>query len=170
MTDSLAIKSPKVIKPVTGWHVVGWLGLLFGIMFAINGLFIYLALKTFSGETDHAYLNGLKFNETISARQKQAETGWSMKLDLVRDANGGSRVNVTLLNKEGAPVRGATLVGSIGRPVTTKQDHVLVFTETRDGLYESAPVALGPGRWTFVASAKTSGNPDFRTETTLSLR
>ena len=60
MTDAIVPAKPFRL---TGWHVLAMFGAMFSVMLAVNILFVFLALKTFSGETDHAYINGLKFNQ-----------------------------------------------------------------------------------------------------------
>lgn len=155
---------------LTGWHVLGVLVAMFGVMIAVNVLFVVMALKTFSGESDHAYVNGLKFNETIAANARQAEAGWAMRLDLNRDARDGAALVAVLTDRDGEPVKGAAMTGMIGRPTTDAQDVALRFIETAPGRYESDPVPLGPGKWRFKADARLQGYPDFKTETSLSLR
>jgi nitrogen fixation protein FixH len=155
---------------LTGFHVLAMLLGLFGVMIAVNVVFVVLALKTFSGESDHAYVNGLRFNETIAANARQAEAGWRMRLDLQRDARDGARLVAIMTDRDGAPVRGAAITALIGRPTTEAQDKTLRFVETAPGAYVSDVVDLGPGKWRFTARARVQGRPDFTTETSLSLR
>ncbi len=160
---------PKLFR-ITGWHVLGMFGGLFGVMLAVNVLFIVLALKTFSGESDHAYLNGLKFNETLAANARQAELGWSMALGLERPTGGGAVLEARLTDKQGNPLIGAMIKGNIGRTTGTSEDRSLAFVETAPGVYRAVIDQIRPGRWRFSASAQVAGTPKFETETTLSLR
>lgn len=161
--------SPKSFR-LTGWHVLAMFGALFSVMLAVNILFVVLALKTFSGETDHAYINGLKFNETLAANARQTELGWKMALGLERPTGGGAVLEAHLTDKQGLPLVGASIKGSIGRTTDNKEDRTLTFTETAPGIYRAAIDQLRPGRWRFEASAQVQGAPKFETETTLSLR
>jgi len=167
MTDATAPRRPFQL---TGWHVLTMFLSLFGVMLAVNILFVVLALKTFSGETDHAYINGLKFNETLAAHARQTELGWTMSLGLERPAGGGAVREARLADRAGRPLRGAVIQGTIGRPTDAKEDQSLSFTETTPGIYRAIIDQVRPGRWKFVASAKLDGAPEFSTETTLSLR
>jgi nitrogen fixation protein FixH len=167
MLDVRAIQKPFRL---TGWHVLAMFGGLFGVMFAVNILFVVLALKTFSGETDHAYINGLKFNETLAAKAQQAQLGWTMTLGLQRPTGGGAILEARLTDKAGAPLSGAIMQGSIGRTTGTREDLSLRFDETAPGIYRAIITDLRPGRWRFAASAQVLGAPKFETETTLSLR
>jgi nitrogen fixation protein FixH len=167
MTD--VAKAPKSFV-LTGWHVLAMFGALFGVMLAVNILFVVLALKTFSGETDHAYINGLRFNETLAANARQSELGWKMSLGLERPTGGGAVLEARLTDKQGQPLTGAMMKGSIGRATDAKEDRNLSFVETAPGIYRAVIDQLRPGRWRFAASAKVAGAPQFETETTLSLR
>jgi nitrogen fixation protein FixH len=160
------------LKPfkLTGWHVLAMFGGLFAVMLAVNVLFVVLALRTFSGETDHAYINGLKFNETLAANARQSELGWKMALGLERPTGGGAFLEARLTDRSGHPLVGALIQGSIGRTTDTKEDRDLSFTETAPGIYRAVIDQLRPGRWRFAASAQVHGAPKFETETTLSLR
>jgi nitrogen fixation protein FixH len=164
-----ATKASKPFK-LTGWHVLAMFSGLFGVMLAVNILFVVLALKTFSGETDHAYINGLKFNETLAANARQSELGWKMALGLERPVGGGAVLEARLTDRDGQPLVGAIIQGSIGRTTDTKEDRTLAFTETAPGIYRAVIDQLRPGRWRFQASAQVQGAPKFETETTLSLR
>ncbi|MEN9874292.1 MAG: hypothetical protein RL186_1189 [Pseudomonadota bacterium] len=167
----MAISSTSA-KPfrLTGWHVLAMFGGLFGVMLAVNVLFVVLALKTFSGETDHAYINGLKFNETLAARARQNALGWNMALGLERPVGGGAVLEARLTDKQGAPLVGAAMTGALARTTENKDDRALVFVEVGPGIYRANITDLRPGRWRFAATARIAGAPEFSTETTLSLR
>jgi len=167
MTDLIAPSKPFRL---TGWHVLAMFGGLFGVMLAVNILFVVLALKTFSGETDHAYISGLEFNETLAANARQAELGWTMALGLERPTGGGAVLEARLTDRNNLPLRGAKLQGTIGRATDANEDQVLTFSETAPGIYRAVIHQIRPGRWKFTASAKLDGAPQFSTETTLSLR
>lgn len=167
MTNPTNLKPPFTLK---GWHVFAMFGALFGVMLAVNMTFVVLALKTFSGETDHAYINGLKFNETLAAHARQSELGWKLTLSMQRPTGGGAVFDAHLTNKQGAPLSGANMTGFVGRTTGTGEDHSLSFQETLPGTYRSVVPELGPGRWHFSASARVAGAPPFETETTLSIR
>jgi nitrogen fixation protein FixH len=62
---------------LNGRHVLIGLVAFFGAMLIANGMFIYLAVATFSGsDTSDAYRKGLNYNETLEEAQRQAERGW----------------------------------------------------------------------------------------------
>jgi nitrogen fixation protein FixH len=155
---------------LTGWHVLGILGVFFGVMVAVNVVFVTLALKTHSGETQYAYMRGLHFNEVLSGAQAQSAQGWTMRLELERPVGGTPVLTAVLNDREGAPVRGATISGVVGRPATQAHDIPLAFIETGPGLYTADATGVGPGAWRFSATASRDGSAPFTAETRLSLR
>ncbi len=155
---------------LTGLHVLLILLGFFGVVFAVNGYFIYMANKTNSGEIGHAYIEGLKFNETLDARAKQSELGWSMELGFQRGAGGDALFVATLKERDGKPVTGAIMTGKIARLVESKDDKNLTFNEIEPGKYSAHLVALEPGKWDFSAKAIKGDLPKFETETRLSIR
>ena len=168
MTDTLA--PARKGFTLNGWHVLAVFSGVFGVMLAVNILFVVLALKTMSGETDHAYINGLKFNETLAAKARQHALGWSMALGLERPAGGGAVLEARLTDRAGQPLQGAQITGHLGRTTSDDQDQSLRFVEREPGHYRAIITQLAPGRWRFEAHARLGDNPVFETETTLSLR
>jgi nitrogen fixation protein FixH len=163
-------KSQDGANKLTGWHVLAILVGLFGVVFAVNGYFIYKAYATNSGEIGHAYLEGLKFNEKLDAKAKQSELGWNMELGFERGAGGDALFIATLKDKNGAAVSGANITGKVWRVVENKDDKDLVFTESNAGKYTAHVSKLGPGKWSFKSDAVKGDLPKFSVETQLSIR
>lgn len=155
---------------LTGWHVLAILGGLFGVMLAVNTVFVVAALSTHSGETRYAYMKGLNFNEVLAEERAQSALGWSMRIELVRPANAPARLVATLSERDGSPLTGAGITALVGRPATQAEDATLSFTETSPGHYEASAPMLGPGAWRFEATATKPGQPALKAETRLSLR
>lgn len=154
---------------LTGWHVLGILSAFFGVMVAVNIVFVTAALKTHSGEARYAYMRGLQFNEVLARERARSALGWTMRLELERPADAPAALSVVLTDRAGAPVRGALVSAVVGRPATQAQDVTLVFPETAPGIYRTPTPMLGPGAWRFSATVSRPGAPDFTAETRLSL-
>ena len=61
-----------------GWHVLVTLVTFLLIVTAVDGVMIYDALSTFSGnETEDAYRKGVAYNQLIKAEEAQNRLGWS---------------------------------------------------------------------------------------------
>ncbi len=88
---------------LTGWHVFLLMCIFFGFMFIVNGVFLWAALSSFPGEDEHkSYLQGLHYNNAISARRIQEEQGWSAQIGLT-PTDSGDRLVIRLLDRAGAP-------------------------------------------------------------------
>jgi nitrogen fixation protein FixH len=135
---------------VTGKRVLAVLAASFGIVFAINGFFVYKALSTAPGEESGAsYEAGLRYNSILAAERTQNALGWQHKTSL---DNGVLRLSV--LDALGSPVAQLALAAEIGRPAGS--DHArLVFEETGDGIYR-APLSTTAGTWIVSITAKRS--------------
>jgi nitrogen fixation protein FixH len=167
---ALAHTARRPARILKGWHVFAIFAAMFGVIIAVNATFITLALKTFSGESDHAYMEGLRFNEQIAANHVQAAQGWTMALSMARGAGGDARFTASLRDAGGQPVTGAVMTGLVGRPTSDGQDRPLVFTEGAPGEYVAGVDRLGPGRWLFKVEATRAGDAPFKAETRVSLR
>jgi nitrogen fixation protein FixH len=144
-----------------GWHVLVAMVMFFGIIFAVNTVFITTALNTFPGEeTRRSYVQGLEYNQVIEARRAQAELGWSASANLAEE-----RVLIEVRDADGAPVTGLRLIGELQHPANMSADRDLVLTEVRDGVYAAGAGDLPDGRWTLAARAE--GETPFELETQL---
>lgn len=128
---------------ITGRMVFFGLVAFFGVIAAVNGVFMYYALGTFPGLTDdEAYKHGLAYNQTLADGQRQAALGW--RTDLV--AKDGALV-LTLVGKNGEPLDGATVTADVQRPIGPRDDAKITFVATGDGTYRAPFLAPLPGRW-----------------------
>lgn len=151
--------TPPPTQKTTGWFVVRWMSVLFGAMFVANGLFVYFALNSHSGEqSTTAYEDGLNYNNTIAERRKMAELGWIMSA-VVENINGIDVLNLKLLDKDKSALQNITIEAQLFNPVFSSQDTVLVLTRIEDGY--KAPLNLPrKGQWDLmvrVTQGKISG-------------
>jgi nitrogen fixation protein FixH len=137
-----------------GRHVLLALSAFFGVMFVVNGIFVYAAMTTFSGgDTSDPYRKGLNYNATLKADERQAERGWRTELDY--DAK-TRKLELSFLDKAAAPVTGLSIRAKLSRPATAKQDRHIVLAETSPGVYDAA-IDLAPGLWILSVSSRTQG-------------
>ena len=162
--------SSAKVKKLTGWHVLTILLVFFGVVFSVVGFMIFMALKTFTGEKEHAYLEGLHFNETLNARAKQSALGWDMTLGFKRGPAGDALFTAELIDADKKPIAGAQMSGTIGRATQSGDDKILKFAETTPGVYTAHVETLERGKWLFAAKAKVNDKPEFEAETALSIR
>lgn len=134
------------IRRIEGRHVLAILVAFFGVMFAVNGAFVYFALSTFGGvETEDAYRKGLDYNATLEEAGAQASLGWQPVLAL--DAPSGT-LTLKVADKAGKPVTGLKVTGVLMRPATNTSDRSIDrFAEQGSGVYVGRIDKLEPGTW-----------------------
>ncbi|MGE5500852.1 MAG: FixH family protein [Ignavibacteriales bacterium] len=139
-----------VRKPceINGWHVLAGFVAFFGLIFAVNGAFMYQAIHTFPGQTvDNPYEAGIEYNRTLARKAAEAELGWSAEV-----ARSGDVVQLIVLDRAGQPVDGLRVVGKLERPATEQGRKLLTLTRTAPGMYEASARGL-TGAWDLSATA-----------------
>ena len=115
----------------------------FGVMFAVNGVFLYHAITSFPGEdVKKSYVQGLHYNDTLAARAAQAELGWTAEAGLV-----GTDLVFRLSDAEGQPLSNYAVIGEIRRRATQDADQALVFQAVSAGEYRVETQGLDSGQW-----------------------
>ena len=147
--DSKAILS----KPVDKW--IPWFFVMFfGVIFAVNAVFVTVALKTQTGMvTQHPYEEGITYNRTLDEAAREKALGWRADIEL----RGGNTISLTLHDKDNAPIKHADIVAKAVRPVQDGYDFELALTDQGNGVY-SAPADFPlPGQWDIRIYAKWKG-------------
>jgi len=142
-----------MIREIKGWHVLAATLVFFAVTIAVNGLFIGLAVGTFSGEeAPKSYRQGLAYNDVLDRRARQVALGWSAALAAER-----GEVVVTVTDAAGAPVTGLALDGAARHPSDAALDRRLDFAEAGRGRYV-APLTprLDEGAWTVRAADESA--------------
>lgn len=132
---------------IKGWHVLATMIVFFGIIFAVNGVFLYQALSTHTGVISREpYRKGLAYNDRIAFEKAQTARGWTETVAL-NDARDG--LILTLADKHGRPVSGLKIIGLIGRPSTEQLDTSLELIEKTSGtgIYTAAIPKVSEGAW-----------------------
>ena len=169
MTDSSTGSSPKG-KPFTGRTVLFWLFGFFAVIFAANGVFIWLALGTFPGVVvESSYHAGQVYNEEIAVARAQADRGWKVAAKLERSSDGTASIRVDARDKVGAPLTGLSFVAELKHPIHEGQDVEIVMTEGESGIYTGNAGGLMAGNWNLVLEAESANERLFRSENRLFL-
>lgn len=149
----------------SGW--IPWAFVAFmGLVAAVNGVMVYLALSTFTGTTvDRAYERGRRYNEVLAEAARQAAFGWRFELRWApaTEPNKG-RLVVAATDRNGAPLEGLAIEGEVLRPLGRPAPIPLALTQAGSGRYV-APVALdGAGQWEVRLAARrgADGPVEFR--------
>ncbi len=155
-------------KKWTGKHVLGAVVVFFGVIFAANIAMVTVGIKSFPGEdTKQSYRQGLAYNQTITARNAQAATGWSADIN-IRDKNS---IVLKLTDRGGVIIRGLRVTGSLKHLAETDKDAPLKFAQAADGTYIASidKVLLGK-QWVLVTSAKQADGTIFNTRNKIWLK
>ena len=135
------------------------IGLLFLVVFLVNGAFVYYALGSFSGlVTDKAYDQGLAFNDAIHAQQVQDALGWQGEATVDLSAGKPGTVQFTLKDKAGQPVPGVQVSGLLFRPIQAGLDQMLAFEAMQPGVYQGYATVPQPGQWDLRIEARSATN------------
>lgn len=122
-------------KPLTGRTVLATIIGFFVIVFAVNGVFVFLALSSNTGIVAvEPYRKGLKYNERIAAGERQLKLGWNSEISIA--ASDGSLVAI-ITDRDGNAVTGLIATAKVGRAVTDRQDIDATLTEKIPGRYEA---------------------------------
>ncbi|MFT5487723.1 MAG: nitrogen fixation protein FixH [Paracoccaceae bacterium] len=151
---------PGFRPPLTGRHVLAIIVTFFLVIFAANGVFVYVSLQSHPGVTsDDAYRKGLDHNRTLDHAARQNARGWTAR---VVAADG--RVEVLLADRSGAALTGLSVRGEARRPIHDRSDTELTLRETAPGQYNAVGTKLSSGRWALVLTAAADGLPVYRIE------
>lgn len=153
------MKSPTII---TGRMVL--LGILgfFGVIFAVNGAFVYFALDSWPGlSNDSAYEQGLDYNQTIAAAEAQNATGWQSAVSIEKE-QGYYAVSVHLKEANGEPLSGQKVTATFRRPVGAENTIVTAMLPMSDGVYANRVELPFPGRWQVFVEVETGEAISYR--------
>jgi nitrogen fixation protein FixH len=139
---------------LTGRHVFYLLLGFFGVVFAVNGVFVFYAVTGFSGvETKNAYEAGLAFNQEINAAREQGQRRWKVAVERGVTADGAVSFKVTPKDSEGNVLTGLSVSAQFKRPVDAGLDRAARLKEVESGVYETAVALPAKGQWIFELTA-----------------
>lgn len=151
-------------KPLTGLKVLAIIVGFFLFVGAVDGLMIYKALKTFSGEVvAHPYERGLAYNQDIAQSRQQAARDWKVDVRLVRAASGESEILIAAYDAQGAEITGVEMSALFAAPADLSKDVRLKLEERAPGRY-AGRAALPVGLRDLVLTAERGGRELFRSK------
>lgn len=155
-----------VRPPLTGRHVLALIASFFAVIFAVNGVFVYVSLQTHPGVTSSdAYRKGLKFNVELDRAERQNARGWTAEIDVTDRI-----IELRLSDRASQPVAGMSVQAVARRPVHDRADTNLTLNEVGAGLYRAGGPPLSPGRWNLVVTATRDDLAPYRIEHSVEVR
>jgi nitrogen fixation protein FixH len=133
------------------WTIAG----CFLLVVAVNGFMAWCAAKSWTGlVSPTAYDQGLTYNRNLAAEMRQRMLGWHCRF-----ATEDGLARVELRDRDGAPLTGAEVTATFGRPDREGSDFALQLAAADPGVY-AAPVTVCPspacGRSTSPPAAATT--------------
>lgn len=142
-------KAP-VVGPLKGWHVLLMLLGFFGAVIAVNAVFVVYAVSSFPGEEEqHAYAQGVRYNDTLRERAEESRLGWEPKL--LSAPKGVMRIQ---MSGRAGPVDGLRISAEFRRPTHAGEDFAVAFKGEGGGLYQADLRGVRPGVWEMRAVVK----------------
>ena len=139
-------------RKFTGFHAALVFGGFFGTIFVVNGVLAWNAISTFPGlEVRNGYVASQEFNTRLAAHRR---LGWTVDADA---EDGVLRLAFT--DRQGRPVKVASLDATVGRPTQNRDDFAPGFVF--DGAAYVADVELPPGRWDIRLKARADDGTEF---------
>lgn len=128
--------------------------LCMAVVVAVNAGMIYAALHTFPGAAgdDESFALSNHYDTVLEQQQSEATLGWV----ITAETDDTGRVVVTLANREGVPLRDATLTVSAERPLGAPQTRELRLQSVGHGHYVADTPLPQPGQWQLTLSASTA--------------
>jgi len=151
---------PRPHLEIRGWHVLAMIVGFFAVVIGVDGAFTVLAYRTFPGQVSVTpYEDGIVYNRKLAQMAAQQRLGWRASATVTPD--GG--LQVVVLDRDNAPVRGLTLTGRLERPATEAGRIVPLFREAAPGTYLARPGRLA-GAWDLTVELTGDGGRTFEAE------
>ena len=126
------------------------------IVVMVNAGMVYAALHGFPGAAgdDEGFALSNHYDLVLDQAQRAAALGWSISAE----TDDSGRPVVKLTDRDGAPLRGASVAASAGRPLGAPETRALTFREAGGGRYVADAVLPNPGQWELTLSASADGH------------
>ncbi len=156
-------------RPWTGRTALFLILSFFGVVFAANGVFLYLAASTWNGlSTDDAYRKGLNYNRTIERAAAQRELGWRTAVSLEELGDGQRRLTVLLHDRTEQPINNRAVTAMLRRPVSEDTEDIEVSLNWAGaGLYATDLALPEGGHWDVRVEVAREGDLPYLIETRL---
>lgn len=130
----------------TGRKMLLTITAFFGVIIAVNGTMLSLAVSTFGGlVVQNSYVASQQFNENIEAVQAQPIRAWDIGF-----SSEESTVSLTVKDAAQVPVTDLSLTLMLARPTHSRETIEVALTQGEPGTY-SGKAVLANGQWRATA-------------------
>ena len=124
----------------------------FLVVFAVNGVFIYLATTSWVGlVTENPYERGLNYNEVLAAKAEQERLGWAHEIAFQQGGTADDKwhgtLSTRLTDKAGLAIEGAVVKAVAERPGRYSQVFAVPLQQHGSGIYTGTVELPLPGQW-----------------------
>ena len=160
--SAISNQAPPTGRVLTGRMVLAWVLGFFAVVVGANGIMAHFAMQTFRGlASNHAYTDGLAYNNEIKAAHHQDALGWQVKGSLTRMAPGRTRVLFTQANAQGMPAERIEWSLRFEHPVDRARDKLVALSMDKEGAY-SGELDIEPGQWSLALAISQNGSTVFQ--------
>lgn len=139
-----------------GVHLAAIMVGFFAVVVAVNIAMATLASRTFSGAiVRNGYVANQDFDTLSAAGRRQAALGWAVSAKAA-----GNRIMVELRDRDGAPLDGANVTGTIRHPIAAGRPSSVMLRPVAPGIY-AAVAGVPRGQWDVLIRIKARGR-DYR--------
>lgn len=126
------------------WLIVAF----FAVVFAANGVMVYIATTTFTGlQTEGHYLKGLAYNRVLEAERAERSLGWRVTVQFESTGERRGRIVARAEDAAGVPLDGAVVVARLVRPTQGGHDLRVALAAQHGGVYAAEVELPLPGLW-----------------------
>jgi nitrogen fixation protein FixH len=174
MPTTLPVRNPA--SDETGFRLNGRMVLVifcsfFGIIFAVNAVFMHFAFSTFGGiDKAGAYRANFLMTREIAAAEKQDKLGWTVNGSIKRTGASQARIEIAAKDRNGHYVDIKSIEAELRRPADQRQDGAVHLKPVGMGRYAGEATHVGPGNWLFVVTIHDANNNRFRSRNRLLLK
>lgn len=123
----------------------------FGVIFAVNGLFMHFAFSTFGGiDAAGAYRKNFLLTKDIIAAEHQSALGWSVNGTVQRSTDNNAKIVVTANDRTGRPIDIRSLEVEFRRPADKRLDGIVSMQRAGSNRFTGSASAITPGQWDVV--------------------
>jgi nitrogen fixation protein FixH len=156
---------------LTGRTVLAALLGFFGVIIAVNGVMIALAIGTMPGlESEKPYQAGVAYNAEIEAARAQDGRRWTVASHISRDAQGRATVSFKARDANGAAMSGLAVTLRLLRPIDQHSDHTIWLGEREPGTYQGEAADVAAGAWDVEIEAARASERLFRSRNRIILK
>ncbi len=133
--------------------------MLFAVVFAVNGLFLYFALSTRPGVVNtHPFEAGVSYNHILEQVDAQKQRGWQSSIKV-----SDNQLQLSLHDKQNTPIADANVTAILTHPVSAFTPQRFTLSPKGNGRYTAPFNYPHAGQWDIQINATWNNQPFHQT-------